>query len=405
MHLIQAPTQLHLEHDGIFVSATIAGDAVNTFGRDGGADDCAAVADQVAGSGGEKCFKSGIVCLKGTNHGGGGECRTIDYPQASVAATAAITTVAARVEVRNDGTKRSNFTITVRVFSSHGSLVAAVSSLRPTVVNGSSTGSTMLTVPVPNATLWSIDAPRFVLLLKTRTGDSVLYGSCSYCMARTQCGSYCVLHGQMFLASQVLLFLLTSVLLLRQLCTVHSRLYTAEVTLAEVVTTENGGISGRDGGGGAATTKRVDAVNITFGIRKIKWDSDSGVAINGQRVELRGVAMHQDLGGFGTFACQHRWGRCAVRSGGAFGNLLPVARASLHAIVSSSSIAADTSAYGAGTAVPDALQEYRVHAMKDLGANAWRCAHNPPNPALLAAADKLGMVVMVENRRFGPYDK
>lgn len=54
--------------------------------------------------------------------------------------------------------------------------------------------------------------------------------------------------------------------------------------------------------------------------------------------------------------------------------------------------------------MPDSLQAYRVHTLKDVGANAWRCAHNPPNPALLAAADRLGMVVMVENRRFGPSD-
>ena len=42
--------------------------------------------------------------------------------------------------------------------------------------------------------------------------------------------------------------------------------------------------------------------------------------------------------------------------------------------------------------------------MKAIGANFWRCAHNPPNLALMAAADRLGMAVMVENRRFGPGD-
>ena len=90
---------------------------------------------------------------------------------------------------------------------------------------------------------------------------------------------------------------------------VHSkRLYTLEVTLSEVVA-----VSGGDGGGGGdgsvakpatmvtASTKRVDAVNTSFGIRKIKWDTDNGVALNGQRVELRGVAMHQDLGGLGAY--------------------------------------------------------------------------------------------------------
>ena len=80
-----------------------------------------------------------------------------------------------------------------------------------------------------------------------------------------------------------------------------------------------------------------------------------GMWLNDQRVRLNGMANHQDLGGLGT-------------------------------------------------AVPDPLQDYRVQKMKELGANAWRCAHNPPNPALVSAMDRLGMVAMVENRRFGPAD-
>jgi beta-galactosidase len=36
-----------------------------------------------------------------------------------------------------------------------------------------------------------------------------------------------------------------------------------------------------------------------------------------------------------------------------------------------------------------------------MGANAWRMAHNPPNPELLDACDRLGMLVMNENRKLG----
>ena len=39
-----------------------------------------------------------------------------------------------------------------------------------------------------------------------------------------------------------------------------------------------------------------------------------------------------------------------------------------------------------------------------MGGNAWRCAHNPPNPELLDATDRLGMLVWDENRVFGPTD-
>jgi beta-galactosidase len=88
----------------------------------------------------------------------------------------------------------------------------------------------------------------------------------------------------------------------------------------------------------------VDRVSTPFGVRKVRWSPDSGMWLNDQRVRLNGFANHQDLGGLGT-------------------------------------------------AVPDPLQVYRVQTMKELGANAWRCAHNPPNPALVNAMDRLGMLV------------
>lgn len=40
--------------------------------------------------------------------------------------------------------------------------------------------------------------------------------------------------------------------------------------------------------------------------------------------------------------------------------------------------------------------------MKELGANAYRCAHNP-DPEILLICDKLGMMVMEENRTFASH--
>jgi beta-galactosidase len=86
-----------------------------------------------------------------------------------------------------------------------------------------------------------------------------------------------------------------------------------------------------------------------FGIRSIRWTPDSGFFLNGRRLELKGTDDHQD-----------------------------------HA--------------GVGVAVPDGLWDYRIHCLKDIGANAYRCAHNPPSPELLDACDRLGMLVIDENR-------
>ena len=103
----------------------------------------------------------------------------------------------------------------------------------------------------------------------------------------------------------------------------------------------------------------VDTVSTSFGVRTLRYEASSGFFLNGVHVELRGVASHQDFG-------------------------------------------------GVGTAVPDTLQDFRVAAIKRMGGNAWRCAHNPPSPGFMRSCDRLGMLVMMENRRFGPgdnYDK
>jgi beta-galactosidase len=101
-----------------------------------------------------------------------------------------------------------------------------------------------------------------------------------------------------------------------------------------------------------AEGKVVDSCTTPFGIRTVRFDPDRGFFLNGKRVELLGTNLHQD-----------------------------------HA--------------GVGTAIPDALQEYRVNRLKEMGSNAIRTSHNPPSPALLDACDRLGMLVLDENRLMG----
>ncbi len=96
----------------------------------------------------------------------------------------------------------------------------------------------------------------------------------------------------------------------------------------------------------------LDTRETTFGIRTITFDKDRGCFLNGQHVELKGVCCHQD-----------------------------------HA--------------GVGSALPDRLQYFRIERLKEMGCNAYRTSHNPPTPELLEACDRLGMLVMDENRLMG----
>ena len=56
---------------------------------------------------------------------------------------------------------------------------------------------------------------------------------------------------------------------------------------------------------------------------------------------------------------------------------------------------------GVGSAIPDALQVYRLKELKKLGVNAVRTSHNPATPELLDACDSLGILVLEENRLTG----
>jgi beta-galactosidase len=98
--------------------------------------------------------------------------------------------------------------------------------------------------------------------------------------------------------------------------------------------------------------KQLDDAETTFGIRTILFDKDKGFFLNGKPVKILGTCNHQD-----------------------------------HA--------------GVGSALPDRLQYYRIERLKDMGSNAYRTSHNPPTKELLDACDRLGMLVMDENRLIG----
>ena len=100
----------------------------------------------------------------------------------------------------------------------------------------------------------------------------------------------------------------------------------------------------------------IDSVFTTCGFRTIQFTANEGFFLNGKSVKLKGVCNHQD-----------------------------------HA--------------GVGVAVPDALWEFRLRKLKEMGANAYRCAHNPPAAEFMDACDRLGILVMDENRNFNVSDQ
>ncbi len=95
----------------------------------------------------------------------------------------------------------------------------------------------------------------------------------------------------------------------------------------------------------------TDTVETRCGFRTVRFDAKLGFFLNDQPLKLKGTCNHQD-----------------------------------HA--------------GVGVAVPDSLWEFRVRRLKELGTNAYRCAHNPPAKEFLEACDRMGMLVMDENRNF-----
>ena len=102
--------------------------------------------------------------------------------------------------------------------------------------------------------------------------------------------------------------------------------------------------------------KVTDVYETTTGFRDIAFDAERGFLLNGEPLKLKGVNMHQD-----------------------------------HA--------------GVGTAIPDALQAWRIRQLKAFGCNAYRASHNPMTPALLDICDREGILVIDENRLMGINDE
>jgi beta-galactosidase len=97
--------------------------------------------------------------------------------------------------------------------------------------------------------------------------------------------------------------------------------------------------------------KEVDQIATHCGFRTIRFDPNLGFFLNDQPLKLKGVCNHQD-----------------------------------HA--------------GVGVAVPDSLWDFRIRRLREMGANAYRSAHHPPSAEFLDACDRIGMLVMDENRNF-----
>lgn len=91
----------------------------------------------------------------------------------------------------------------------------------------------------------------------------------------------------------------------------------------------------------------LDEVTNHFGIREFHFDADKGFFLNGMNMKIKGVCLHHDAG--------------------------PI-----------------------GAAVPDKVLERRLRTLKEIGVNAIRTSHNPPDPALLDLCDQLGFLVMDE---------
>jgi beta-galactosidase len=96
----------------------------------------------------------------------------------------------------------------------------------------------------------------------------------------------------------------------------------------------------------------VDQVTTTFGVREVRFNAGRGFFLNGRHIKIQGVNGHQD-----------------------------------HA--------------GVGVAMPDRLIQWRLERLKEMGCNAIRLSHNPVEPVMLNDCDRMGILVIAENRHLG----
>ncbi len=91
----------------------------------------------------------------------------------------------------------------------------------------------------------------------------------------------------------------------------------------------------------------LDEVKSRIGVRTAVFDCDKGFLLNGQTVKIKGMCLHHDCGMTGAVSSREIW-------------------------------------------------ERRLRALKEMGCNGVRCAHNPPDPILLDICDEMGFLVMDE---------
>ncbi len=106
--------------------------------------------------------------------------------------------------------------------------------------------------------------------------------------------------------------------------------------------------------------KAVDRYETRFGIRSLRFDPDTGIHVNGERIYVKGVNQHHDLGALGA-------------------------------------------AFNVRAA------ERQLEILREMGCNAVRTAHNPPAPELLELTDRMGFLLVDEifdvwERRKTPLD-
>jgi beta-galactosidase len=93
--------------------------------------------------------------------------------------------------------------------------------------------------------------------------------------------------------------------------------------------------------------KTIDRYETVFGIRDIRFDPEKGIIVNGEKIEIKGVNQHHDLGALGA-------------------------------------------------AFNDRAAQRQLEMLREMGCNAIRMSHNPPAPELLDMTDRMGFLAIDE---------
>ncbi len=99
--------------------------------------------------------------------------------------------------------------------------------------------------------------------------------------------------------------------------------------------------------------KCLEERNTTIGVRSLHFDNEKGFFLNGENVKIKGVCLHHDAG-------------------------------------------------MVGSAVPKDVWRRRLVALKEMGCNAIRSAHNPTSDEFLDLCDELG--ILVQNEFYDEWD-